>query len=274
MAMYKIALTAAAVLILSACGGGGGSSSPNTDSTEKPGPNQSSLSNVPTAYQSAVKQAKDFAPYEDSDLIYTQLTIDGKTVRHDEKIDFSSLKDGFSDKKVTLNYQDDSGRKGNAEATMKIYQQPYSMVIGTLVTKDSLNLSETGRLSIDHVRGLTTTEQGLPTTGTFTYNGVAFSDKEQGTLSYNVDFDARTGSGAISGLNTYGQITLAKGHINKAMNQDMVGMGIMGQMSASKQPNGGGFYELGFFGPNAEEIAGAAYYGDIVNTEIGFAGKR
>ncbi len=274
MNMTHLTLAVCAAFALSACGGSGGGSSPNTGSTEKPTQGQSSLSGVPKEHQAAVKGAKDFAPYEDYDLTFNKLTIDGKTVLKNEKIDFSSLKDGFTDKKVTLDYKDENGNKGKAEGVMKIYQQPYSMVIGTLITKDSFDPEEVGRLTTDHIRGLATAVNALPTEGKFTYNGAALSNNEQGKLSYTVDFAARTGGGSITGLNQMGTVTLHQSGITRDIDADIGNIGISGNMSASKHPKERGDYELGFFGPKAEEIAGEAGFDKDALSDIIFAGKR
>lgn len=276
MTIMKLVAATAVTLLLSACGSSGGSSTPNTDSTGKPNPHLSSLSFVPQEHQAIVKNRKGFAPYEDTDLEITNLMIDGERLKVTDPIDFSALKEGFSEKPVRLDYKDPElgPQTGKAEAVMKIYQQPYSIVIGTLITKDTLEPKFNGVMSVDHIRGMATEIDALPTEGTFAYNGAAFSGHDKGTLNYSVDFKNRLGKGEITGLNQFGKITLHEAAITRSVDEDMAKIGINGKMSASQRPKDSGAYELGFFGPKAEEIAGDAWFDDRYLSDIGFAGKR
>ena len=110
--------------------------------------------------------------------------------------------------------------------------------------------------------------------GTYQYEGVAFSQDERGKLAYSVNFDDRTGSGSITGITEAGNITLDKGSITARSftnvdNTTITGSGIAS--TASSEKLGSGTYQLGFFGPNAEEIAGAVENNYGV---VGFGGAK
>ncbi|SDB82284.1 Slam-dependent surface lipoprotein [Acinetobacter boissieri] len=154
------------------------------------------------------------------------------------------------------------------------YQQSYSVVLGNYTgdlnheTNRKVPLGRTGEISII---GMKTHSNALPTLGSATYDGKAFQDLpekvggawtskiNEGHLSYNVNFTERTGSGSITGLGD--AITLEKGSIS--------GTDIS---STVKQADLAGNYSLGFYGKNAEEVAGKVVFTN--NDSIGFGGTR
>ncbi|EFM93455.1 hypothetical protein AP460_02151 [Actinobacillus pleuropneumoniae] len=88
---------------------------------------------------------------------------------------------------------------------------------------------------------------------------MAFDSHSQGTLTYNVDFAKKTGQGSIEGLEHIGRLTLDQGEIYKSASSG--GMRARGRISADEWKNvrdTSGDYQLGFYGKNAEEIAGRA----------------
>lgn len=106
---------------------------------------------------------------------------------------------------------------------------------------------------------MATKEFQFPTEGKATYTGVAFDSHSQGTLTYNVDFAKKTGQGSIEGLEHIGRLTLDQGEIYKSASSG--GMRARGRISADEWKNVrdiSGDYQLGFYGKNAEEIAGRA----------------
>ncbi|QSZ39772.1 hypothetical protein CYK57_01954 [Actinobacillus pleuropneumoniae] len=106
---------------------------------------------------------------------------------------------------------------------------------------------------------MATKEFQFPTEGKATYTGVAFDSHSQGTLTYNVDFAKKTGQGSIEGLEHIGRLTLDQGEIYKSASSG--GMRARGRISADEWKNvrdTSGDYQLGFYGKNAEEIAGRA----------------
>ena len=117
----------------------------------------------------------------------------------------------------------------------------------------------------------------LANEGAFTYKGVAFNGHETGSLSYTVDFGTKEGWGMITGISGTGNITMKKAPITNLDNEVVTGLGIEGKAVFQKYPTITGNYELGFFGPKAEEIAGRVsdendWYSDL--NEIGFGGRR
>lgn len=140
-----------------------------------------------------------------------------------------------------------------------IYKQIFSFVVAR-ATKDSSMWDDTNspRFRVDGVISDLVTET-LPNEGSATYTGKAFHADQLGTLTYNVNFKERTGEGKLSGFDKFADITLEKGNIEniqmKYQNTDVQGI----KSNASMTDGTTGKYELGFFGPNAEEIAGEVY---------------
>lgn len=148
---------------------------------------------------------------------------------------------------------------GILTADQYIYKQIFSSVLAR-ATKDSSMWDDTNspRFRVDGVVSDLVTET-LPNEGSATYTGKAFHADQLGILTYNVNFKERTGEGKLSGFDKFADITLEKGNIEnipmKYQNTDVQGI----KSNASMADGTTGKYELGFFGPNAEEIAGEAY---------------
>ena len=119
-------------------------------------------------------------------------------------------------------------------------------------------------------------ENQLPTTGIVRYQGHAFAgtDEIHGRLDYSINYGGRTGSGQITGLPDFGNITLRTGNLDRD-NSNITGV-------AESQRRGNGNYHLNIFGPQANEIAGRAHDfttrqngGNLIyNREVGFSGSR
>lgn len=167
------------------------------------------------------------------------------------------------------------------------YRQDYSIVAGYERDreKSTSNIPGLGSPwdaedSLESVKGQTTAADKLPTTGTYNYSGHAFTQNERnGKLSYDVNFETRTGKGEITGINQSGKITLDEGsishrhvpHTNEDLDKSTIsGMSI--SSTAKSEKMGSGNYTLGFFGPNAEEIAGVVKQNN--DGVVGFGGKR
>lgn len=115
----------------------------------------------------------------------------------------------------------------------------------------------TENYDVNDARGFKTPVDKFPTEGKATYNGVAFDAKKQGELTYTVNFAERKGSGEITGLDHIGDITLQEADLYKSASDG--NMKIKGYAVANDWQNEGGVtgnYNVDFFGPNAEEIAG------------------
>ena len=148
-----------------------------------------------------------------------------------------------------------------------VYNQPYSVVIGEYTSKqDGYSFSESSDIT---VQGLKTKKTAIPTLGKATYSGKAFTRDgnylqtgglgNEGTLSYDVNFENRTGAGSITGLGD--TVELQQGTISGT------GISAIAQQGYKK-----GNYLLDFYGKKAEEIAGKVIF-DGKDT-IGFGGTR
>ncbi len=196
--------------------------------------------------QSQVKQAKQYS------VSASNFQFNGTNYNGGDKVDLSDTtkfpNNTVSTVPVTIN-----GLSGS----MKIYNQPYSVVIGS-------NLA--GNFMVRDYVGLDTVTHGaIPSAGNATYRGSAFSkNSNSGVLVYTVNFTTRVGDGTITGLSGHGTVDL--------INAPISGSGITGSANSSL---GSGNYDLKFFGPNAEEIAGKVTgIGADANNDIGFAGKQ
>ena len=282
---------------LSACGSGGGGDAPlNTGST-------------PTAEKTV---SKLWRIEKDEDDISYRLTLNGRTYSIGDAVDFKQFPMGLSES----SFQDDEvqlvtdfagtpigsspmKKRQHTQSTnqMRIYHQPYSVVFGAWGTDERVDgkqvdwaaKGQTTIFEIARILGLKTTEQQIKTmAGKAVYRGEAFNQTQQGKLVYEVDFDKREGSGSITGLQNYGDITLHKAAIGKqelaeAYNSDGAydsfreGVGVKGKASGNGLREAS--YGLLFFGPKAEEVAGYIEHpdergGSLRYKIIGFGGKR
>lgn len=158
-------------------------------------------------------------------------------------------------------------KDGNDEykATQYIYRQNYSIAVGTLVHKDIKNGSDLsprwGRLDT-MIDGLATTETALPTVGTAVYKGKGYHTEKNYDLTYTVDFSNRVGRGEISGdyiLTHWGnKVNLNEGQIGKVnlAGKELIGISGTSTGTGGSYTNQQGTYTLGFFGTEAQEIAG------------------
>jgi len=277
---------------LTACGGGGGGNAVRPDppptSTPPPGTTPpppgtpspapgSSLSEVPEEYREIVSSEKTIPLVINDDGETFSLTIDGKT----EEYNFSDLPNGTTaDLPVILSYQTVQGAPATASGTLLVYQQPYSVVTGVTWAQDSGDEFENDELGIFYsaeILGFRTPASTfadlIAQNAIFDYKGVAFDGQEEATFNYRVLFGTREGHGSIAGFTRTGLITLWPQQIDN----DWI---IRGKAHMEKAFRGEPYinYELAFFGPNAEEIAGDVYdptgEGLLGDSEIIFAGKR
>ena len=226
MKIINLMLVSAIAVSLAACSSSGGSGGNNWNTGGS---------------GSVAEQTKAAKQYKVSDNAYV---FDGQSYAGGDKVDLTAYPDGFTTVNATVD-----GTAGK----VKIYQQPYSVVIG----------HDFAAFEIKDYTGLNTAVAAIPATGTATYSGQAFSKNETGALVYTVDFDARTGNGHIIGMFAPGTIVLNSGTIS--------GNGI--NSTATSVNAGSGTYELKFFGPQAEEIAGKIQGLGVVG-DVGFGGKR
>ncbi|OSI10866.1 hypothetical protein BWD10_02835 [Neisseria zoodegmatis] len=289
-----LSLTVSA-LLLTACGGGGGG--------------QPDISATPTS----TKGWSMYKHYQDDEWEYTYtaskddigdipgeeyrinnivMTFNNKKYHIGNKvIDISNLPLGLNNLKYQIQVtqtrlSNQTKDDQSAIGSMRLYKQQYSVIAGNNL--DKLYSMKQGELtlkdneySVDDAQGRFTPFEQLPKAGKFTYNGSAFTANEEGKLTYTVDFDKSEGSGSISGLNRFGDISLHKGELKKITTGPLKNGGeIWGQASSANHHKG--YYDVTFFGPNSEEIAGNLRFdhmkvradGKQDSLEIGIAGSR
>lgn len=221
------------------------------------------------------------------------MTINNKKYTADNPtIDISALPLGLNNLKYQTrltktrlsNQAKEDDDEYSATGTLRLYKQQYSVIAG--INLERHHSKKHGPVSLTNVeyhikdaQGLITPFEQLPQTGKFTYTGSAFTANEEGRLVYSVDFDKREGSGSVSGLNSTGDITLHAGGIGKTAAGPLANSGvIVGRATAANHHAGA--YDVSFFGPNAEEIAGdVRLYRTKENAQsnsmrIGIAGSR
>lgn len=257
-------------LLLIACGGGGGDDSatdPRSNTNTQPTPNtntQTGNNNADAAAQIAFKAAKQgvlpVTPVTDGKRLASYyIDINGKRVVEvdgkNERYDYSSMPSGFTTLAGNAYVLNNSS---NYEITARSYQGFHSGVFASYI-------NQTGKLAHNDFYGASTPLSQIPLTGKATYRGIAFDRTDRGNLTYNVDFATRQGSGDIEGISRYGTITL---HKNRILRNEAT---IVGSASAAKGPSLK--YEISFFGPAAEEIAGRVSNGIEVDS-VGLHGTR
>lgn len=169
----------------------------------------------------------------------------------------------------------------NGDENIRAYRQAYSIVAGKFDVKNITGGSAEDSVEVvkmPMIVGLINGEatQKLPTEGKYTYNGTAFSNSETGRLTYNVDFDKKVGSGAVTGLAKTGDIKLEEAAFkHNAWSNDLDGTSVRAHGIAGKVSKGAesvGDYSLNFFGQNAEEVAGVVHHNQV--GAISVAGQR
>ena len=280
---WATVLTGLAALVLSACGGGG--SQPSVESTvtrtsvtapaatvaasssqsdSQQSPENTGRSN---ASDTEALQGGSFRSAESMAVQPYSVTINGHTHADGQKI----VLDDFSVSAFNIIPTSSGG-------SIRAYRQQHSIIAGYLGAERTIGKDNDGKdikirepMRIGLVTGSPT--QTLPETGKYTYSGQAFGDSGTGRLNYQVDFDARKGSGSITGIEETGNITLNEADIKNVVYDNpldgtrIVGKGIEG--SAQTEKKGSGDYALTFFGADAEEIGGKVYH---AGGEIGVGG--
>ena len=174
---------------------------------------------------------------------------------------------GFTTKyheKTKSIYNQQAQEIGKKTQYKDIYNQKYSIVVARYETYEEFQSPESAKkdylLTIQHINGLFggSETKVLPTEGSATYKGVGFTVERQGNLIYTVDFAKKEGEGKITGLKDLGTLHLDKGNIVRPFNSDDWGLGVNSSITAEEwqDQNVQGQYQLFFYGPNAEEIAG------------------
>lgn len=147
-----------------------------------------------------------------------------------------------------------------AQNTLRIYQQPNSVVIGLKsngVQYDGKSYFENAPFGLELMDGNPT--KTLPTAGTFNYVGKAFNENSEGSFNYAIDFGAKTGQGSfnLNGKSAKLDKSAINPHVqihSKKQNKSVQAFGIAGTISGDYQ----GKYGLVIFGDHAEEVLGGA----------------
>lgn len=214
------------------------------------------------------------------------ITVNGATIT-DNKIDFAQYGQGnktldFTQKSVV----EQEGKEQNIDATGKIYlfQQNYSAMVGLERSSIKVDGQESldGTKSVKSYALLGETTKNLPTTGTYTYMGDVQLYGEQnkaytGKFNYTVDFTTATGKGNVLGVDG-ADIVLKDANIQSEMRlprdidrEHRTGYGIEGDASYKDKQ---GYYQLGFFGENADEVTGKLSFGEQGQLEGAIGGKK
>ena len=257
--MQKTTLNLAALIsaaLLTACGGSSDGAAANALVPAPTAPNAAE-----TAAFNASKQHREKADVVgNGDWQPYSISVNGRPLLHTsgdrsnavQEHDFRSLPAGFAAYNGTY-----TNRDGSFPVKVRSYQGFRSGVVATYYNENVF------ADFIDY--GVRTPPAAIPTAGKATYNGTAFDGNERGSLTYHVDFAAKTGQGHIDGLNKYkyGDITLAAGKITQEKQLDGSSETLIkGKASAATGSNLD--YTLIFFGNRAEEIAGYATNRDTV----------
>lgn len=297
MSLKHIGSLTVVALCLAACSSSGGGSSNSSNSNNsiigggnnRPNDGVSKLVPVSALRASAHEDLNDLAKELSGnrnaqvELSSYSVNVNGKSYNNGN-IDLATLGNGFKRIDATETAKakfDGNTYSATRNSKVHLYQQPYSVVAaiqntGGKVTGSGVNQNLARQdFDVNYVQGELT--KTLPSTGSFNYKGVAFTETEQGNLDYTINFDTKKGAGSISGINEAGLINLHESDITNVSHQNSLdgsslsGFGVANGVATSEKA-GNGTYKLGIFGPNAEEIAGSVLQDN--NALVGFGGKK
>ena len=288
MSLKQLGSLTLVALCLAACSSSGGGSSNNLNAPDTGNNNNANNKHADKSVPKLLK-VSDLREDTEEDLerafhspVPVKLSsyavkINGKTYT-DGDIDYATLGNGLKRVDVVETASANiNGQTHNVTRNSKLhlYQQPYSIVTFMQTTGGqvgSLGKIEKGEFKSSYFLGQAT--ETLPSAGSFNYKGVAFNEKEQGKLDYTINFDTKKGAGSISGLNQTGKITLHESNITKIWDYGFEKYTHYGveEGKATSEKQGNITYDLGIFGPNADEVSGTVSQG---NKDLaGFGGKK
>jgi len=286
MSLKQLGSLTLVALCLAACSSSGGGSSGNLNVPDTGNNNNANNKHTDKSVSKliSVAELRDEAEIDLQDefgasakLSSYAIKLNGKTYTRGN-IDLATLGNGFKRVDVTETASAKiNGQTHNVTQTSKLhlYQQPYSVVASMQITGGqigNLRQIEKDDFEVTYMDGQPT--KTLPSAGSFNYKGVAFNEKEQGKLDYTINFDTKKGAGSISGLNQTGKITLHESNITKIWDDGFEKYTHYGveDGKATSEKQGNVTYDLGIFGPNADEVSGMVSQG---NKDLaGFGGKK
>lgn len=207
-----------------------------------------------------------------NNLVADTINIDGRDYRNNSTLDIGH---NWQNRLTGFHYVLKDNGRSLEDGRLEMYKRSYSAIVGAHVRNRYApdgTATRVNEFQIRSIQGTLTPENQLPTTGTVRYQGHAFAgtDERNGRLDYSINYGDRNGSGHITGLPDFGNITLRTGNLDRH-NSNITGV-------AESQRRGNGNYHLNIFGPNANEIAGKAQNfttpSGSVNREVGFSGSR
>ncbi|KAE9538732.1 hypothetical protein HT662_04795 [Ursidibacter maritimus] len=151
-----------------------------------------------------------------------------------------------------------------------IYNQKYSLLKIEYRSNSLANNDEGNFVNMPRDIGVKTNLADLPTSGNFSYKGVAIDMKGEGVLNYDINFSTKKGKGSVTGL-PIGNVELQEAKIGHSF--DMKGI-LFGD---AKYSSGEGHYNLNLYGPAGEEVSGNMILNDKNNDlskNYGLAGSR
>lgn len=315
-----LSLVLCSIFTLAACGGGGGGSqqpdvgstptiqntaqTPSAPNTATNTSGTASTENTPSIASNNTYIAPKITEPATPEYNANTTTVNGHVFSNTQATDFAKVfplgysQSQFSQVETKPKPSSNSPyRSSREEGQIKAYHLPHSIILGSTLIKlirdnqeiDIKTLHPTYTdFSPTAIGEFTKPEIVQKMSGSFHYKGMAISSSGQGVFTYDVDFRSKTGSGKITSLQDYGNITLHKAPITNQIDSTLFhGLtpkpisGIEGKATGSNLGNHAE-YRLGFFGPKAEEIAGhieTTILGDNGNPvytlqPIGFSGSR
>jgi hypothetical protein len=256
----NILLSTAILATLTACGGGGGDDNTPADQQKQPTPTATPKTALTAAEQTVFAASK--VNTLQGEYNTARLTVNGKIIMESNdssrRLDFSSLPTGFA---TLAGKHTDPAGGADLPVTVRSYQGFRS---GVVISYHNPSHEMT---SYD-IYGVRIPPAQLPASGKATYNGTAFDSTDRGSLTYQVDFSAKTGEGKIEGLNRYGSISLHKGKFGDSNNNESS----LIYADASTAQGQSMKYAAWLAGYGAEEVVG--YVENDDEPLAGFLGER
>ena len=264
MSLKHIGSLTVVALCLAACSSSGSGSSNSNNSiigggNNRPNANTGVSKLVPvsalraSAHEDLNNLAKRLSGNDDAqvELSSYSVNVNGKSYNNGN-IDLATLGNGFkridATETATAKFGGDT-YSATRNSKVHLYQQPYSVVaaiqnVGGKVTGNGVNQNlDRQDFDVNYVQGELT--KTLPSTGSFNYKGVAFTETEQGNLDYTINFDTKKGAGSINGINEAGLINLHESDITNVSHQNSLdgsslsGFGVANGIATSEKAGNG-----------------------------------